>query len=146
MALFGTILTYYSAHHVIETETLAGLNWSVLVTHAAQFDKTTMKLAFILILLGYGTKAGVAPMHTWKPDAYSEAPVPAAAILSSATLNCALYGLVRFYILTSRCLGGQFPGELLLLLGMLSMGISVPFVLVQRNFRRLLAYHTIDHA
>jgi hydrogenase-4 component F len=61
-------------------------------------------------------------------------------------LNCALYGLIRFYILTSRCLGPDFPGALLLLFGMLSMGISVPFVLVQKNFRRLLAYHTIDHA
>jgi len=146
MALLGTILTYYSAHNILATETLASLNWSVLVTHAAQFDKTTMKLAFILILLGYGTKAGVAPMHTWKPDAYSEAPVPAAAILSSATLNCALYGLVRFYVLASRCLDGNYPGRLLLLFGVLSMGISVPFVLIQRNFRRLLAYHTIDHA
>jgi hydrogenase-4 component F len=146
MALFGTVLAYYSAHHIPGSETLAGLNWSVLAVHAAQLDKTTMRLAFILTLLGYGTKAGLAPMHTWKPDAYSEAPVPAAAILSSATLNCALYGLVRFYILTSRCLGADFPGSLLLLFGMLSMGISVPFVLVQRNFRRLLAYHTIDHA
>jgi hydrogenase-4 component F len=118
----------------------------VLAGHAAQLDKTTMRLAFILALLGYGTKAGLAPMHTWKPDAYSEAPVPAAAILSSAMLNCALYGLVRFYILASRCLGADFPGGLLLLFGMLSMGISVPFILVQKNFRRLLAYHTIDHA
>ena len=105
-----------------------------------------MRLAFILALLGYGTKAGLAPMHTWKPDAYSEAPVPAAALLSSAMLNCALYGLIRFYILTSRSLGPEFPGGLLLIFGMLSMGISVPFVLVQKNFRRLLAYHTIDHA
>src|ERR1022692_3544851 len=122
------------------------LNWSVLAGRAASLDKTTMRLAFILVLLGYGTKAGLAPMHTWKPDAYSEAPVPSAAILSSATLNCALYGLVRFYILTSRCLGAQFPGQLLLLFGIASMGISVPFILVQGNFRRLLAYHTIDHA
>ncbi len=105
-----------------------------------------MRLAFALILLGYGTKAGLAPMHTWKPDAYSEAPVPSAAILSSAMLNCALYGLIRFYILTSRCLGVEYPGRLLLLFGLLSMGISVPFVLVQKNYRRLLAYHTIDHA
>jgi hydrogenase-4 component F len=105
-----------------------------------------MRLAFILALLGYGTKAGLAPMHTWKPDAYSEAPVPAAALLSSAMLNCALYGLIRFYILTSRSVGAEFPGGLLLIFGMLSMGISVPFVLVQKNFRRLLAYHTIDHA
>ena len=146
MALFGTVLAYYSAHSLLGSDTLAGLNWSVLASQAAQLDKTTMRLAFILALLGYGTKAGLAPMHTWKPDAYSEAPVPAAAILSTATLNCALYGLVRYYILASRCLGPDFPGGLLLLFGMLSMGISVPFVLVQRNFRRLLAYHTIDHA
>jgi hydrogenase-4 component F len=96
--------------------------------------------------MGYGTKAGLAPMHTWKPDAYSEAPVPSAAILSSALLNCALYCLIRFYILTSRCLGAEYPGRLLLLFGLLSMGVSVPFVLVQKNYRRLLAYHTIDHA
>jgi len=146
MALFGTILTYYSAHGILGTDTLSGLNWSVLAGNAAQLDKPTMRLAFILILLGYGTKAGLAPMHTWKPDAYSEAPVPTAAILSSAMLNCALYGLVRFYILASHCLGSDYPGRLLLLFGMLSMGISVPFILVQRNFRRLLAYHTIDHA
>src|SRR5690242_2492906 len=82
LALFGTILTYYSARPDAATETLASLNWSVLVTNAAHFDKTTIKLAFILILLGYGTKAGIAPMHTWKPDAYSEAPAPVAAMLA----------------------------------------------------------------
>src|SRR5438046_9040253 len=90
MALFGTILTYYSAHGILGTDTLSGLNWSVLAGNAAQLDKPTMRLAFILILLGYGTKAGLAPMHTWKPDAYSEAPVPTAAILASAMLTCAL--------------------------------------------------------
>jgi hydrogenase-4 component F len=146
MALFGTVLAYYAGHHLAGTDTIAGLNWSVLARHAAQLDPTTMRLAFIMALLGYGTKAGLAPMHTWKPDAYSEAPVPAAAILSTAMLNCALYGLIRFYILTSRSVGPEFPGRLLLIFGLLSMGISVPFVLVQKNFRRLLAYHTIDHA
>lgn len=145
MALFGTILTYYSAHTVLGTETLAGLNWSVLVTKAAQFDRTTMRLAFILILLGYGTKAGIAPMHTWKPDVYSEAPVPVAAMLAAAVLNCALYGLLRFMVLTSRCLGPDFASNLLIVFGLLSMGIAVPFVLVQRSFRRILAYSSIDH-
>jgi len=145
MALFGTILTYYSAHRVLETETLAGLNWSVLVTNAAQFDQTAMKLAFILILLGYGTKAGIAPMHTWKPDAYSEAPVPVAAMLAAAVLNCALYGLIRFYVLTTKCLGPQFPSQLLIIFGLLSVGLAVPFVLVQRSFKRILAYSSIDH-
>jgi hydrogenase-4 component F len=145
MGLFGTILTYYSASLVMGTETLVGLNWSALVTKAAQFDKTTMRLAFIFILMGYGTKAGIAPMHTWKPDAYSEAPVPVAAMLAAALLNCALYGLLRFFILTSRCLGPEFASQLLIIFGLLSMGVAVPFILVQRSFRRLLAYSSIDH-
>jgi hydrogenase-4 component F len=146
MALFGTLVAYYAGHNLPGSTALSGLNWSVLAQHAAQLDKTSMRLAFVLILMGYGTKAGLAPMHTWKPDAYSEAPVPTTAILSTALLNCALYGLIRFYILTSRCLGAEFPSRLLLLFGLLSMGVSVPFVLVQKNYRRLLAYHTIDHA
>jgi hydrogenase-4 component F len=146
MALFGTLVAYYAGRGLTGTEALSGLNWSELAQHATQLDKTSMRLAFVLVLMGYGTKAGLAPMHTWKPDAYSEAPVPSAAILSSALLNCALYCLIRFYILTSRCLGAQYPGHLLLLFGLLSMGVSVPFILVQKNYRRLLAYHTIDHA
>jgi hydrogenase-4 component F len=146
MALFGTILTYYSAYGAVGTDTLAGLNWSVLAGNAAQFDKPTMRLAFILILLGYGTKAGIAPMHTWKPEAYSEAPIPGAAMLATGVLNCALYGLVRFYILSSKCLGPQFSSHLLIIFGLLSIGVAVPFILVQKNFRRLLAYSSIDHS
>ncbi|PYU60661.1 MAG: hydrogenase 4 subunit F [Acidobacteria bacterium] len=146
MALFGTILTYYSAHQALGTDTLAGLNWSVLAGNASQFDKPTMRLAFILILLGYGTKAGIAPMHTWKPDAYSEAPIPGAAMLAAGVLNCALYGLVRFYILSAKCLGPEFASHLLILFGLLSMGVAVPFILVQKNFRRMLAYSSIDHS
>lgn len=146
MALFGTILTYYSAYGALGTDALARLNWSVLAGNAAQFDKPTMRLAFILILLGYGTKAGIAPMHTWKPDAYSEAPIPGAAMLATGVLNCALYGLMRFYILSSKCLGPQFGSQLLILFGLLSMGLAVPFILVQKNFRRLLAYSSIDHS
>src|SRR5216684_2967891 len=144
LALFGTILTYYSAY--LGTDTLAGLNWSVLAGNAAQFDKPTMRLAFILILLGYGTKAGIAPMHTWKPDAYSEAPVPGAAMLATGVLNCALYALVRFYILSAKSLGPQFASHLLILFGLLSIAVAVPFILVQKNFRRLLAYSSIDHS
>ncbi|MGE5645815.1 MAG: proton-conducting transporter membrane subunit [Acidobacteriota bacterium] len=146
MALFGTIVVFYAAKGVLGTDTLAGVNWSAMAARAGEFDRAAMRLAFILVLLGYGAKAGIAPMHTWKPDAYSEAPVPSAAILSSAMLNCALYGLIRHYTLAHRALGDGFTSPLLLLFGVLSMGISVPFVLVQRNFRRLLAYHTIDHA
>jgi hydrogenase-4 component F len=145
MALFGTILTYYAAHQALGTESVSALNWSVLVTHASRFDHTVMRLAFILVLLGYGTKAGLAPMHTWKPDAYSEAPAPVAALMAAAVLNCALYGLARFYVLTTRCLGPSFPSQLLMLFGFMSIAIAVPFILVQRSYRRLLAYSSIDH-
>jgi hydrogenase-4 component F len=145
MALFGTVLTYYSAHQVLGSDSLSALNWSVLVDKAAQFDKPAMRLAFILVLLGFGTKAGLAPMHTWKPDAYSEAPVPVAVLMATAQLNCALYALARFYVLTSRCLGPSFASGLLILFGLLSIGIAVPFILVQRNHRRLLAYSSIDN-
>jgi len=146
MALFGTLVAYYAGHNLTGSAAISGLNWSVLAQHAAQLDKTSMRLAFVLILMGYGTKAGLVPMHTWKPDAYSQAPVPTAALLSTAMMNCALYGLIRFYILTSRCVGAQYPSRLLLLFGLLSMGIAIPFVLVQTHYRRLLAYSTIDHA
>src|ERR1019366_2272190 len=99
MALFGPIVTYYAGHKLPGSEGLAGLNWSNLVGQAALLDKTSMRMAFVLVLRGYGTKACLAPMHAGKPDAYSEAPVPTAALLSPALMNCAIYGLIRFYVL-----------------------------------------------
>ena len=146
LALFGTILTYYSAVDVLGGESKGGLNWSVLATLADRFDPQAMRLAFIMILIGYGTKAGLAPMHTWKPDAYGEAPVPSAALMGAALINCAIYGLMRFQVLATRCLGPEFSGTLLVLFGVASILVAAPFVLVQRNFRRLLAYSSIDHA
>lgn len=146
LALFGTIFTYYSAVHVLGPETQEGMNWSVLVGIADKLDPRAMRLAFILVLLGYGTKAGLAPMHTWKPDAYAEAPVPAAALLGAAFINCAIYGIARFNVLAERCLGHDFPGKLLAGFGVASILVAAPFILTQRNFRRLLAYSSIDHA
>src|ERR1019366_8933156 len=105
-----------------------------------------MRLAFILVLLGYGTKAGLAPMHTWKPDAYAEGPVPAAALLGAGFIKCAIYAIMRFDVLAERCLGHCLPGKLLAGFGFASILVAAPFVLVQRNFRRLLAYSSIDHA
>src|SRR5437764_14080848 len=98
------------------------MNWSVLIGVADKLNPQAMRLAFILALLGYGTKAGLAPMHTWKPDAYSEAPVPVAILMATAVLNCALYALARFYVLAARCLGQQFPSQLLVLFGLLAIG------------------------
>jgi len=146
LALFGTVLTYYSAVGVLGADTQHGMNWSVLAGIAARFDPNAMRLAFILVLLGYGTKAGLAPMHTWKPDAYAEAPVPTAALLGAGFINCAIYGIVRFDVLAERCLGHDFSGRLLAGFGIASILVAAPFVLAQRNFRRLLAYSSIDHA
>lgn len=146
LALFGTILTYYSAAATSVVPEGMGMNWSWLVTSAEKFDPAAMRLGFVMVLLGYGTKAGLAPMHTWKPDAYAEAPIPAAALLGAGLLNCALYGILRFYVLASKCLGTEFPGQLLLVFGLASMMVAVPFVVVQRNYRRLLAYSSIEHA
>jgi hydrogenase-4 component F len=146
LALFGTIFTYYSAVNVLGAETQHGMNWSVLAGIADKFDPKAMRLAFILVLLGYGTKAGLAPMHTWKPDAYSEAPVPTAALLGTAFVNCAVYGIARFDVLAVKCLGPEFSGRLLVWFGVASILVAAPFILTQRNFRRILAYSSIDHA
>jgi hydrogenase-4 component F len=146
LALFGTVFTYYSAVSVLGAETRHGMNWSVLAGIADKFDPKAMRLAFILIILGYGTKAGLAPMHTWKPDAYAEAPVPAATLLGVAFVNCAIYGIARFDVLAEKCLGHAFPGKLLAGFGVASILVAAPFILTQRNFRRILAYSSIDHA
>lgn len=146
LALFGTVLVYYSAVPVIGEHAEHGFNWSALMAVAEQCQPAAMRLGFVLVLVGYGTKAGLAPMHTWKPDAYAEAPVPSAALLGAAFVNCALYGIMRFYALAAACLGPEYPGRLLVLFGVASILVAAPFVLIQRNFRRLLAYSSIDHA
>jgi hydrogenase-4 component F len=146
LALFGTVFTYYAAIGLLGPEMRGGMDWSVLLTVADKLNPQAMRLAFILVLVGYGTKAGLAPMHTWKPDAYSEAPVPTATLLGAGFINCAIYAIMRFDVLTEKCLGHGFPGKLLAGFGVGSILVAVPFVLVQRNFRRLLAYSSIDHA
>lgn len=146
LALFGTVLTYFSAVQVVGEHAKNGFNWSVLVEVADKCQPAAMRLAFVMVLVGYGTKAGLAPMHTWKPDAYAEAPVPSAALLGAAFINCALYGIMRFYTLAAKCLGREYTGNLLVLFGVASILVAAPFVLTQRNFRRLLAYSSIDHA
>lgn len=146
LALFGTVLTYFAAVQVIGEHAEGGFNWSVLIAVADRCQPAAIRLGFVLVLVGYGTKAGLVPMHTWKPDAYAEAPVPAAALLGAAFINCAIYGIMRFTMLATKCLGPEYTGHLLVLFGVASILVAAPFVLVQRNFRRLLAYSSIDHA
>src|SRR5208282_6608638 len=99
-------------------------NWSHLVTVADQFDPRMMKIAFLLALIGYGTKAGLAPMHTWLPDAHSEAPSPTSAMLSGVSLKVAIYALLRFHILTTACLGTSYSRTMLLVFGLGSMCLA----------------------
>ncbi len=146
LALFGSVLTYFSAAQVMGEHAENGFNWSVLLGVADKCQPAAMRLAFVMVLVGYGTKAGLAPMHTWKPDAYAEAPVPSAALLGAAFINCAIYGIMRYATLADRCLGHAYTGRLLVIFGVASIVVAAPFVLVQRNFRRLLAYSSIDHA
>lgn len=144
LALFGTILLYFSALHL---PGLSGdaLQWSYLITVARRLNPTIIKLAFVFVLIGYGTKAGLAPMHTWLPDAHSQAPSPVSALLSGVLLNIALYALLRFNLLTIRCVGGSFSGTLMIIFGILSIATSLPFILIQQNYKRLLAYSSIEH-
>jgi hydrogenase-4 component F len=104
-----------------------------------------LTLAFILVLVGYGTKAGLAPMHTWLPDAHSEAPSPTSAMLSGVSLKVSLYALLRFHILTSACLGSDLSCTLLLAFGLFSMLVAGPFILMQKNLKRMLAYSSLEH-
>src|SRR6185295_2750779 len=114
---FGLILTYYAASQA--GEAAAALDWDELRANAATLDPGLMRLAFALVLIGFGTKAGLAPMHTWLPDAHGEAPTPVSVLLSGALLNCALYGLLRFHLLAAGTLGGSFSSDLLLGLGVI---------------------------
>jgi hydrogenase-4 component F len=145
LALFGTVFVYAAAVGPHASEKLPSFNWSHLMTVAPQFDHGLIKLAFVFAFIGYGTKAGLAPMHTWLPDAHSEAPSPTSAMLSGVSLKIALYALLRFHILTTACLGTAFSQHLLLGFGLLSMCVAAPFILAQTNLKRLFAYHSLEH-
>jgi hydrogenase-4 component F len=143
-ALFGVLLIYYSAVRSVGAED-AALSWPVLISLAPRLNADLVRLAFIFALVGFGTKAGLAPLHTWLPDAHSQAPTPVSAVLSSVLLPCALYMILRFHLIAVGTLGPTFSSNLLLLFGVASAVVAVPFVLVQRDLKRLLAYSSIEH-
>jgi hydrogenase-4 component F len=145
LALFGTVFTYAAALGLQPAGKLPNFNWSHLMVVASQLDRRMVKLAFAFVLIGYGTKAGLAPMHTWLPDAHSEAPSPTSAMLSGVSLKVAVYALLRFHILTSQCLGSGFSCRLLIGFGLFSMLLAPSFILVQTNLKRLLAYSSLEH-
>ncbi|MGE5279290.1 MAG: proton-conducting transporter membrane subunit [Deltaproteobacteria bacterium] len=141
-ALLGTILFSYALSLVGGAKSL---NWSDLTAAAGNMDKGILKVAFLFILVGYGTKAGLAPMHTWLPDAHSQAVSPISALLSGVLLKTALYAILRFGIIVIKGVGFAYFGNLMVLFGLVSLVVSCGFILVQKDLKRLLAYSSIEH-
>lgn len=143
-ALVGIILLYSSALSIVSNPAQA-LNWSFLILNAGELDKELVTLAFIFLFVGLGTKAGLAPLHFWLPDAHSQAPTPVSAVLSGVLLNCALYGILRFHLVTSEAVGSSFSSLFFIFAGLLSIAFALPFILVQHDLKRLLAYSSVEH-
>ncbi len=144
LALFGTILVYMAARPVIG-EGLEAMVWTVLITHAAKFDPALLNVAFVFLLLGYGTKVGLAPLHAWLPDAHAEGPTPISAVLSGLLLNVALYALLRFKMLLALNPAAIAPGPLMVIMGLVSCLFAAFMLYRRRDIKRMFAYSSIEH-
>jgi len=142
--LYGTVLAYANGSDVLGNSQDAIL-WTTLASHAASLDPMLAKLSFVFVLIGFGTKAGLFPMHAWLPDAHSEAPSPVSALLSGVLLKCALLVIIRYYAITVRAVGPEFPQLLLLILGTLSIVIASMLFFIQQDLKRKLAYSSVEH-
>jgi hydrogenase-4 component F len=142
-ALVGTVFFYYANINTSPSED--AMNWTGMVHNSKLFDPNLVKIAFVFILVGFGTKAGLAPMHTWLPDAHSEAPTPVSAVLSGVLLNCAFYGIIRFHIVSSVAIGPGFSNQLLIILAVVSIAIAAASIYFQKDMKRMLAYSSVEH-
>ena len=143
LALLGTLILYYA-----QLDALGGdkaLSWLYLYEHASSLDPAMTKLALLFIVIGYGTKAGMAPMHTWLPDAYAEAPSLTSGMLSGALCSCAIYVLLRNLVILLPTAGVAMMSSMLLFFAVLTVAIAVPFVVVQRDVKRILAYSSMEN-
>ncbi len=144
LALFGTILVYMAAAPVIGSGPDA-MVWTDLVAHAASFDPALLNLAFVFLLLGYGTKVGLVPLHAWLPDAHAEGPTPISAVLSGLLLNVALYALLRFKMLLAANPNALAPGPLMIGMGLISLLFAAFMLYRRRDIKRMFAYSSIEH-
>jgi hydrogenase-4 component F len=144
LALFGTILVYVASQPVIG-EGLDAMTWSILIGRAAEFDASMLNLAFVFLLLGYGTKVGLAPVHAWLPDAHAEGPTPISAVLSGLLLNVALYAVLRFKMLMTANEAALAPGPLMVTMGLSSLVFASFMLYRRRDIKRLFAYSSIEH-
>ncbi|HET9069871.1 MAG TPA: hydrogenase 4 subunit F [Amaricoccus sp.] len=144
LALFGTILVYMAAQPVLG-EGSASMIWTNLMRGAAEFDPAMLNVAFVFLLLGYGTKVGLAPLHAWLPDAHAEGPTPISAVLSGLLLNVALYAVLRFKMLMAANAEALSPGPLMVAMGLLSLVFAAFMLYRRRDVKRLFAYSSIEH-
>ena len=143
-ALLGIVFLYLSGLHTINDQPIAALQWTQLFSVAAELNQHWVEIGFIFILIGFGTKAGLAPMHFWLPDAHSQAPAPVSAVLSGVLLNTALYGLFRVFAIANITLQGH-ASEYLIGFGLFSICVTVPFIMVQHDLKRMLAFSSVEH-
>jgi hydrogenase-4 component F len=144
LALLGTVLLHHASARVLG-EGAAALRWSAVQARAAELDPRIVQLAFVFALVGYGAKAGLAPMHGWMPDAYAQAPAPAAALLATAFTAVTLHALLRFHAIAVGTLGGDWSSHLLTGFGVLSLVVAVPLLVLQGETKRLLAWSSLEH-
>ena len=138
------MLTFADANTVLSNSTDAVL-WTSILPVAHQFDPMLMSIAFVFAVIGFGTKAGLFPMHTWLPDAHSEAPSPVSALLSGVLLKCALLVIIRFYVLTCQAVGPEFPQLVMLIIGALSVVVAAVSMYAQNDLKRKLAYSSCEN-
>ena len=143
IALAGTLFLFYSGS-ALHLGSNLGLTWPYLLAHANTLAPQALRLAFLLAVVGYGTKVGLAPMHTWLPDAHAEAPSPASAMLSAALLNVGMYAIIRFLAIAQARLGPTYPQAVLLSFGFASIVIGALFMVRRGNFKRLFAYSSVE--
>ena len=143
-ALFGTILIYFAAEQVIGHEQGA-LMWTYLDSVKGQLEPTVLSLAFVFLIVGYGTKTGLVPLHNWLPDAHAEGPAPVSAVLSGLLLNVALYAIVRCKVLVDGALETSFAGNLMMGFGLLTVLVPAFYLSRQKDIKRLFGYSSIEH-
>jgi hydrogenase-4 component F len=143
-ALFGTILLYFAAEKLLGAEGGA-LLWTELNHVKGQLEPTVLSLAFVFLLVGYGTKVGLVPLHNWLPDAHAEGPTPVSAVLSGLLLNVALYAVLRCKVLVEGSLQSSFAKELMMGFGLLSVVVAAFLLSRQKDIKRLFAYSSIEH-
>ncbi|AXH09412.1 hydrogenase [Malaciobacter halophilus] len=144
-ALYATVLLYSAGFNIIN-DSHSSMLWTTLMAHSKEIDPDALKLIFVFALIGFGTKAGLAPTHTWLPDVHSEGPAPSSAMLSGILLKCAILGLIRYYAVVGNSLAGfEYVQSLMIISGLVTIFIASFFLLMQHDVKRMFAYHSIAH-